>query len=133
VGWVAAEAEHPRRQFWLMLRMHSEELAVKDELLPLFERFSDPRNADFARRHRDVIVRFQRFPHRYALLARVARAAAATAARATEPLVSAFVALPAWARCASTNASRACGYSKGGLSSISVVVRAPRWEFWALA
>ena len=36
------------------------------------------------------------------------------------PWVSAFAAPPAWARCASITASRACGYSKGGLSSISV-------------
>ncbi|WP_255016239.1 DUF924 family protein [Cyanobium sp. BA20m-p-22] len=31
---------------------------------PLLERFSDPRSTDFARRHRDVIARFGRFPHR---------------------------------------------------------------------
>ena len=36
------------------------------------------------------------------------------------PWVSAFDAPPAWAHCASITASRACGYSKGGLSSISV-------------
>ena len=31
--------------------MHSEDLAVQEAALPLFERFSDPRTADFARRH----------------------------------------------------------------------------------
>ncbi len=36
------------------------------------------------------------------------------------PWASAFDVLPAWAHCISTTASRACGYSKGGLSSISV-------------
>ena len=36
------------------------------------------------------------------------------------PWASAFDAPPAWARCASITASRACGYAKGGLSSISV-------------
>jgi uncharacterized protein (DUF924 family) len=51
--------------------MHSEELAVQEASLPLFERFTDPRTADFGRRHRDVIARFGRFPHRNAVLGRV--------------------------------------------------------------
>ena len=75
LGWLEAEPEHPRRQFWLMPLMHSEDLAVQEAALPLFERFSDPRTADFARRHRDVIARFQRFPHRNAALGRVSSAA----------------------------------------------------------
>jgi len=47
---------------------------VQEAALPLFERFSDPRTAAFARRHRDVIARFGRFPHRNALLWRVSSA-----------------------------------------------------------
>ncbi|MEO1004133.1 MAG: DUF924 family protein [Cyanobacteria bacterium J06638_7] len=70
-GWLAAEPEPARRQFWLMPRMHSEELAVQEAALPLFEQFSDARTAEFARRHRDVIARFGRFPHRNAALGRV--------------------------------------------------------------
>ena len=70
-GWVAAEPEPTRRQFWLMPQMHAEDLAVQAESLPLFERFTDPRTAEFARRHHDVIARFGRFPHRNALLGRV--------------------------------------------------------------
>jgi uncharacterized protein (DUF924 family) len=58
------------RQIWLMPLMHSEDLAVQEAALPLFGRFSEPRTADFARRHRDVIARFGRFPHRNALLGR---------------------------------------------------------------
>jgi len=73
-GWVAAEPELPRRQFWLMPQMHSEELAVQEAALPLFEQFSDARTAEFARRHRDVIARFRRFPHRNAALGRVSGA-----------------------------------------------------------
>ena len=69
-----AEPEQARRQFWLMLLMHAEDLAVQEAALPLFERFSDPHTADFARRHRDVIARFGRFPHRNALLGRVSSA-----------------------------------------------------------
>jgi uncharacterized protein (DUF924 family) len=73
-GWVAAESEQARRQFWLMPHMHAEDLAVQEAALPLFERFTDPRTADFARRHRDVIARFGRFPHRNAALGRVSGA-----------------------------------------------------------
>jgi len=73
-GWLEAEPEQARRQFWLMPLMHSEDLAVQEAALPLFERFADPRTADFARRHRDVIARFGRFPHRNAALGRVSGA-----------------------------------------------------------
>ncbi len=73
-GWLEAEPEQARRQFWLMPLMHSEDLAVQEAALPLFERFADPRTADFARRHRDVIARFGRFPHRNAALRRVSSA-----------------------------------------------------------
>jgi uncharacterized protein (DUF924 family) len=69
-GWVAAEPERARRQFWLMPWMHSEDLAVQEAAIPLFERFTDPRTLDFARRHRDVIASFGRFPHRNAILGR---------------------------------------------------------------
>jgi uncharacterized protein (DUF924 family) len=69
-GWVAAEPEQARRQFWLMPLMHAEQLSVQEQALPLFERFTDSRTAAFARRHRDVIARFGRFPHRNAALGR---------------------------------------------------------------
>ncbi len=75
LGWVAAEPEQARRQFWLMPLMHAEELAVQDEALPLFDQFTDSRTVDVASRHRDVIARFQRFPHRNAALGRVSSAA----------------------------------------------------------
>jgi uncharacterized protein (DUF924 family) len=70
-GWVAAEPERARRQFWLMPWMHSEDLAVQEAALPLFERLTDSRTLEFARRHRDVIARFGRFPHRNAILGRI--------------------------------------------------------------
>ena len=34
---------------WLMPLLHSEDLAVQEAALPLFERFSDPRTADCGR------------------------------------------------------------------------------------
>ena len=74
LGWVAAESAQARRQFWLMPLMHAEELGVQEAALTLFERFSDSRTVDVASRHRDVIVRFGRFPHRNAALGRISSA-----------------------------------------------------------
>ena len=48
---------------------HSEDLADQDEAARLFETL-DEEQSDWARRHRDVIVRFGRFPHRNAVLGR---------------------------------------------------------------
>ncbi len=59
------------RQFWLMPWRHSEDLAVQEAAIPLFARFTDPRTLEFARRHRDVIARFGRFPDRNAILGRI--------------------------------------------------------------
>ena len=70
-GWVAAETDQARRQFWLMPLMHAEDLAVQQAAGPLFEQFTDARTAAFARRHLEVIARFGRFPHRNDALARV--------------------------------------------------------------
>ncbi len=69
-GWVEAEPARERRPFWLMPLMHSEDLAVQALGLPLFERLTDARTADFARRHQAVIARFGRFPHRNRALGR---------------------------------------------------------------
>jgi uncharacterized protein (DUF924 family) len=69
-GWIAAEPAPERRPFWLMPLMHSEDLALQERGLPLFERHTDARTAAFARRHRDVIARFGRFPHRNRALGR---------------------------------------------------------------
>lgn len=73
-----------RASFVSMPLMHSERLAEQDEMLAHFEaivaeaeRRASPnlayfRNAlDFAHRHRDIVARFGRFPHRNALLGRV--------------------------------------------------------------
>ena len=75
LGWLELEQERPQRQFWLMPLMHSEDLAVQEVALPLFDQFTDSRTVDVASRHRAVIVRFGRFPHRNAALGRVSSAA----------------------------------------------------------
>lgn len=56
------------RQFLVMPLMHSEDLADQDALLPLVEDMPDTRK--YAVMHRDIIVRFGRFPHRNAVLGR---------------------------------------------------------------
>ena len=58
------------RQFMLMPMMHSEDLAVQDRSLPLFARLTNPLTHEFAVKHRDIIARFGRFPHRNAILGR---------------------------------------------------------------
>jgi len=58
------------RQFMLMPMMHSEEIAVQDASLPLFKEYTAQINYDYAVRHRDIIARFGRFPHRNTILGR---------------------------------------------------------------
>ena len=48
---------------------HSEDLADQDEAVRLFATL-DEEQSGWARRHRDVIVRFGRFPRRNAVLGR---------------------------------------------------------------
>jgi len=64
------------RAFVYMPFEHSESLAAQDEGVALFERLAalSPEHAeqvDYARRHRAIIARFGRFPHRNRILGRV--------------------------------------------------------------
>jgi uncharacterized protein (DUF924 family) len=71
------------RVFLYMPLMHSEKLAVQERCVDLFATFRDSlsgeardavaRNLDFAIRHRDIIRRFGRFPHRNGILGRSSR------------------------------------------------------------
>lgn len=58
------------RQFMLMPMMHSEDLDIQDRSIPLFEEHTNPRTHDYAIKHRDIVARFGRFPHRNAILGR---------------------------------------------------------------
>ena len=67
------------RWFAVMPLEHSEDLGMQTRTVSEFEALAavDPRVAgalDFARRHRDVIRRFGRFPHRNAILSRPSNA-----------------------------------------------------------
>jgi uncharacterized protein (DUF924 family) len=73
------------RVFLYMPFMHSEALADQDRCIALFTAFHDQseagrlraelaQNIGFAQRHRDIIARFGRFPHRNQLLGRASSA-----------------------------------------------------------
>jgi uncharacterized protein (DUF924 family) len=60
----------PRRTFFYLPLEHSEDLADQERSVALFTALGDEVQLDYARRHRDVIARFGRFPHRNALIGR---------------------------------------------------------------
>ncbi len=66
-GYLAA-FEPELRQFLVMPLMHSENLSDQDDLLPLVADM--PETVKFAHIHRDIVVRFGRFPHRNTALGR---------------------------------------------------------------
>jgi len=59
-----------RRAFAYMPYMHSESLAIHDQAMELFDQPGLENNLAFEIKHRDIIVRFGRYPHRNALLGR---------------------------------------------------------------
>ncbi|MBF5004814.1 DUF924 family protein [Diaphorobacter caeni] len=59
-----------QRAFAYMPLMHSESLVVQDESIRQFTALGNPVNLDFAHRHRDIVERFGRYPHRNAILGR---------------------------------------------------------------
>jgi len=69
-------ALHPLQRWFAYLPLeHAEDLALQDRCVALFEVLAaedaSMANAlDYARRHRDVIARFSRFPHRNSVLGR---------------------------------------------------------------
>jgi uncharacterized protein (DUF924 family) len=68
------------RDFLYMPFMHAEDVAEQDRCVELFSRFRDELSGElraavehslsFAVRHRDIVARFGRFPHRNAVLGR---------------------------------------------------------------
>ena len=72
-GWHLAVAPE-MRQFMLLPFEHSEDLADQDEGLALAEAMGDPEVTKWMVIHRDIIVRFGRFPHRNTMLGRTTTA-----------------------------------------------------------
>lgn len=62
------------RPFLYMPFEHSEDMADQDRSLLLFTKLGDSGFIDYAKKHRDIIARFGRFPHRNAILGRAPRA-----------------------------------------------------------
>jgi uncharacterized protein (DUF924 family) len=62
--------DHGWRHFMLVPMMHSEDIQVQEASLPLFQEHTDERVYSFATRHRDIIARFGRYPHRNIILGR---------------------------------------------------------------
>ncbi|KAA2284577.1 DUF924 family protein [Arenimonas fontis] len=67
---AAGALEPVRAGFLLMPFMHSESPAVHVEAERLFARFGSAENLEFERRHKAIINRFGRYPHRNAILGR---------------------------------------------------------------
>jgi uncharacterized protein (DUF924 family) len=63
-----------RRVFFHMPYMHSESRAIHAAAEALFAADGDPANLDYERRHKAIVDRFGRFPHRNALLGRASTA-----------------------------------------------------------
>ena len=58
------------RRFMLMPMMHSEDLAIQEASLPLFQTHASKSTYEYAVAHHNIIARFGRFPHRNAILGR---------------------------------------------------------------
>lgn len=62
---------HPVQRLFMYLPFeHSESMVDQDRSVELYTRLGDPMAIDYAHRHRDIILRFGRFPHRNRALAR---------------------------------------------------------------
>ena len=72
-GWHA-EVEPAMRQFMLLPFEHSEDMADQDRGLALAEALGDPEVLKWMHIHRDIILRFGRFPHRNPMLGRTTTA-----------------------------------------------------------
>lgn len=64
---------HDERCFLYMPFQHSENLADQNRGIQLFTALGDDHLLGYAQKHRDVIQRFGRFPHRNAMLGRAPR------------------------------------------------------------
>lgn len=63
-----------QRSFLYMPFMHSESPLIHQYALKLFEDLGNPMNLDFEKKHKVIIDRFGRYPHRNAILGRVSTA-----------------------------------------------------------
>mgnify|MGYP003121695391 FL=1 len=69
-GGALQALEPPQRSFLLMPYMHSESRVVHQAAEPLFKEWAPANNHRFELRHKEIIDRFGRYPHRNAILGR---------------------------------------------------------------
>jgi uncharacterized protein (DUF924 family) len=67
------QLEPQERKFLYMPFQHSENLDDQNLGVLLFTRLGDEEQLDYAKKHRDIIARFGRFPHRNEILGRAPR------------------------------------------------------------
>jgi uncharacterized protein (DUF924 family) len=67
------ELQKDERKFLYMPFEHSENLDDQNRAVLLFSEMGDDEQIEYAKKHRDVIERFGRFPHRNAMLGRTPR------------------------------------------------------------
>ncbi len=63
-------ADKAMRQFFCLPFMHSELIADQHRSVQLYEAFGDADLSSYALSHRDIVVKFGRFPHRNRMLGR---------------------------------------------------------------
>ncbi len=68
------ELNDVERSFLYMPFMHSESLKIHDVALQLFQENGVQSNIDFEIKHRDIIVKYSRYPHRNSILNRTSTA-----------------------------------------------------------
>jgi len=67
------QLQKDERKFLYMPFVHSENLDDQNSAMLLFTEIDDREQIGYAKKHRDVIARFGRFPHRNAILGRAPR------------------------------------------------------------
>lgn len=72
---VDQQLEPEKRTFLYMPYMHSESLVIHDQAVDLFTKSGNERTLDFEMRHREIIEKFGRYPHRNKILGRASTVA----------------------------------------------------------
>ena len=69
---LMADSELPvqRRSFMYLPFMHSESLLIHQQAESLYRRLGDPSSLEYELKHKDIIERFGRYPHRNEILGR---------------------------------------------------------------
>ena len=69
-----SQLKKEKAHFILIPLMHSENLKIQEMSLPLFQEHTSKKVYQYALKHKNIIARFGRFPHRNAILGRTSTA-----------------------------------------------------------